>query len=444
MKTTKMGGFSSKVGAIAAVAGSAIGLGNIWRFPYITGNNGGATFLFIYLICIALVGFPVMIAAFIIGRKTKKNTVGAFKELAPKKPWFLCGWVGMFSAVVTLGFYSVVAGWSLKYIYLSIMNSFQTGVDFETMFVSFSSSGYDAVSWQLLFMALTAGVVIMGVKDGIEKMSKILMPILVILLVVLAGNAITLSGASEGLTFLFNPDLSAVSGKAILIALGHAFFTLSLGMGTMITYGSYIRDEDSLTKTAVQVIIADTAVALLAGVVIFPAAFTYSVEVTSGAGFVFMALPAIFSEMFAGQFLSILFFFLLAIAALTSSISMLEVPVAFLEQELKIKRKWSVIGISLLSGVVGVLCSLSNGAVDLTLFGKSLMDGAAYLTASILLPSVGLLTIIFMGYFIKKDVIKQQLKIKNELFFSIFMFVAKVVAPVATFIVLCFSVLGVI
>lgn len=440
MKTKS--GFSSKLGAIAAVAGSAIGLGNIWRFPWLTGKYGGASFLFIYLACILMVGFPVMIAAFVIGRTTKKNTVGAFKELAPGKPWYLCGWLGLFASVVTLSFYSVVAGWSLKYIVFGLTNSFagKTGEQLGQMFGAFSGGAVSPVIYHLIFMVLTGGVVILGVQNGIEKMSKILMPILFVLLIILVGNSLTLSGAKEGLTFLFKPDFSAINMTVILLALGQAFFTLSLGMGTMITYGSYIRDEDSLTKTSLQVIVADTLVALLAGVVIFPAAFTYNVEVTEGAGFAFIALPAIFSEMFGGQILSVLFFFLLAIAALTSSISMLEVPIAFLEQELKMDRKKAVIGICLVASILGAFCALSLGAVDIKLFGATLMDAAAYLTSNILLPFVGLMVIIFFGYFMDKKVVAQQVNIKNKNLYRFFMFFAKFVAPVATFIVFLYSI----
>ncbi|WP_105619923.1 sodium-dependent transporter [Vallitalea okinawensis] len=435
--------FTSKIGIIAAVAGSAIGLGNIWRFPYITGKYGGASFLIVYLICIMLVGLPVMLSEFIIGRHTGKNTVGAFKELAPGRPWFLSGWLGLFASVITLGFYSVVAGWGVKYIIMSLFNNF-SGKDISNLGIAFDdfvTSGLDPVFWQLLFILFTGAIVVLGVKNGIEKFSKILMPIFFILLCILVVNAFTLEGAKEGLAFLFKPDFNQLTMEAIFVALGHSFFTLSLGMGTMITYGSYISKEEDLTKTALQVIVADTGVAILAGVAIFPAVFTFGIDPGEGAGLAFVTLPAIFTNIPFGYILSILFFFLLTIAALTSAISMLEVPVAFLEEETKLSRNQGTLLICLAAGIFGLLCSLSNGAVNITVMGQSLMSFAEYLSSNILLPFVGLLTAIFVGWALQKRVIASELKLKQEsTAYNVFMGILKFITPIAIIFVFLYSI----
>lgn len=440
------GSFTSKIGIIAAVAGSAIGLGNIWRFPYITGMNGGASFLLIYIICILVVGLPVMLSEFIIGRHTGKNTVGAFKELAPGKPWFLSGWLGLIASIITLGFYGVVSGWSMKYVFTSLMNGFasQNTAQLGESFSTFTSSALSPVFWQICFMMLTGIIVVLGVQKGIEKFSKIAMPVFFVLLIALVINALTLDGAKEGLAFLFKVDSSQMSMeslfKTVFIALGHAFFTLSLGMGTMITYGSYIGHKENLTKTALQVIIADTGVAILAGIAIFPAVFTFGVQPDEGAALAFVTLPAIFSNMPFGYVFSVLFFFLLVIAALTSAISMLEVPVAFLEEETPLSRNSATLGITILATVFGVFCSLSNGALPINIMGKSLMGFAEHLASNILLPFVGLLTAIFVGWIINKKVIQGELQWqKDSLKYKLFMAILKFITPVAVILVFLYS-----
>ena len=322
--------FSGKLGIIAAAAGSAIGLGNIWKFPYITGVYGGSAFILVYLFCIALIGIPVMLSEFIVGRNAQKNAVGSFKKIAPGTPWFFTGFIGVIAAYVILSFYGIVAGWTLQYVFLAITNQFSglTPDQIGGNFGAFISKPGLPIFWQVIFMAVTASVVIGGVKKGIERFSKILMPILLVIIIILVFRSVTLKGASKGLEFLLKPDFSKLTVPAILSALGHAFFSLSLGMGTMITYGSYIKKDENLGQTAIQVTIADTLIALLAGFAIFPAVFAFGIEPSAGPGLVFVTLPNVFNQMPFGAFFALLFFVLLAVAALTSSISILECVVA--------------------------------------------------------------------------------------------------------------------
>lgn len=305
--------FKSKFGIIAAAAGSAIGLGNIWKFPYITGVYGGAAFLFVYLGFIAAVGIPVMLSELIIGRKSRKNAYGAFKKLAPKTVWKNIGLFGVMAAFLILSFYSVVAGWSIKYIVLSIARGFANTPQaaIETTFTHFIASPVSPVFYHIVFMIMTASIVLIGVQKGIERSSKILMPILLVIIIILAIRAVTLPGSIEGLKFLFHPDFSKLSGKGVLNALGHAFFSLSLGMGTLITYGSYIDKNNNLISTTVQVTLADTLIAILAGLAIFPAVFAFGIEPSAGPGLVFITLPNVFAQMPGGYIFSILFLYCL-------------------------------------------------------------------------------------------------------------------------------------
>lgn len=315
--------FSSKIGVIAAAAGSAIGLGNIWRFPCVTGENGGGAFLVIYLVIMLLIGVPVMLSEFIIGRRAQRNPYGAFRLLKPNQPWYLIGILGIAAAFMILAFYTTISGWTLEYIYRSLINSFsgQSVEELKSSFDSFQANGLFPVIWQLIFMFLTALIVWRGIKDGIEKYSKILMPLLFLIIVVIAIRSITLPGSKEGLIFLFKPDFSKITWEAVLKALGQVFFSLSIGMGTLITYGSYINKKDNLTSTALAVSGADTFVAIMAGMAIFPAAFAFGIKPNAGPGLAFITLPNIFQQMTGGYFWALSFFLLLAVAALTSTIS---------------------------------------------------------------------------------------------------------------------------
>ena len=440
-------GFSSKLGIIAAAAGSAIGLGNIWKFPYITGIYGGAAFILVYLVCIALIGLPVMLSEFTIGRRAQANAVGSFKKLAPGTPWFLTGWMGFAAAFAILSFYGVVAGWTLDYVVKAITGAY-TGLEPDAiggLFGALISSPVATVGWQLLFMAITAGVVMGGVKDGIEKYSKILMPLLLVIIVILDIRAVTLPGAGAGVDFLLKPDFSALSAEAVLVALGHAFFSLSLGMGTMITYGSYIGKKENLGSTTLQVTIADTLIALLAGLAIFPAVFAFGVEPAAGPGLVFITLPNVFNQMAGGVIWGIMFFSLLAIAALTSAISILEVVVAYLSEEANMSRKKATIVSAVAITFVGVLAGLSYTPVlsGLTIplpgFGSlGIFDWLDMLSANYLLPLGALFISLFVGWkMVRKDV---EDEVSNGGTIKIgwigaFLILAKVIAPIAIAIV---------
>ena len=341
----KRDGFTSKFGIVAAAAGSAIGLGNIWRFPYVVGESGGGAFLLIYLSFILLLGIPVMLSEFIIGRKAKKNAYGAIKSIAPGTWWPVIGIMGIVAAFVILAFYSTIAGWTLHYVYLSITNSFkgQDAQALESLFGSFMSSTAMPLLWQMVFLLLTAGIIIAGVKKGIEKYSKILMPFLLVLLISLCIRALTLPGAMEGLVFLFKPDFSRINPQVILSALGQAAFSLSIGMGALITYGSYFPKNTNLSNTAFEVSLADVLIAILAGIAIFPAVFALGMQPDGGVGLIFMVLPNVFQQMPGGYIVAFDFFVLLSIASLTSSISIMEVVVAFLTEEFHLARKHATI-----------------------------------------------------------------------------------------------------
>jgi len=431
---TKRDSFGSKLGIISAAAGSAIGLGNIWRFPYVVGENGGAAFILLYVGFIVIIGIPVMLSELVIGRRAQRNAYGSFKFLKPGQPWYLIGLMGIGGAFMILAFYSTVAGWTLEYLYFSIINKFQglEPSELQTIFNEFQVSGWRPVIWQVLIMALTAGIVISGVRKGIEKYTKILMPLMVILIIIMCIRSLTLPGAMEGLKFLFQPDFSKINADTVLEALGQGFFSLSIGMGTLITYGSYIQKHDRLANTAYAVTAADTLIALLAGIAIFPAVFAFGINPSEGEGLVFITLPNIFMQMPGGYFWSLLFFSLLVIAALTSTISVLEVVVAFFSEELNLKRKHATIIAAASITMLGVLCTLSQGPLGgLRIGEKNLFDILNFSSANILLPLGGLLIVIFTGW---KDELLNGGKLKGR-FFSLFMVIIRVLAPIAIAIV---------
>jgi len=433
--------FSSKFGVIAAAAGSAVGLGNIWKFPYITGVYGGAAFLFVYLAFIMAIGLPVMLSEFIIGRKSRRNAFGAFKKLAPGSPWKFVGMLGVGAAFMILAFYGVVAGWSIGYIITSVLNGFksQSPEQLNAMFTGFIESPLKPVFYQVIFMLLTGAIVMVGVKDGIEKNVKIMMPLLVVIILILDVRAVTLHGAGEGLKFLFHPDFSKLTGEGILSALGHAFFSLSLGMGTLITYGSYIDKNNNLLNTAINVTFADTLIAILAGIAIFPAVFAFGIEPSSGPGLVFITLPNVFQQMPGGYIFSILFFLLLALAALTSSISILEVVVAYFHEELKMKRKLATGFATVLITLLGIICSLSMGVFkDYTFGGLNFFDLLDWTSANLLLPLGGLFISLFIGWKFGRKKVKSEIEKGATIpgiFLSVFMFLVKIIAPIAIAIV---------
>ncbi len=431
--------FSSKFGVIAAAAGSAIGLGNIWRFPYVAGQNGGGAFLLVYLLFVAAIGIPVMMSEFVIGRSAQLNPVGAFKKIAPGKKWYLIGLLGVVSAFIILAFYTVVAGWTLEYLVQSVkwmilydqigfrdMDAEAARFFFTNHFESFKSGIWRPVIWFVLMMFFTGYIVISGVKNGIEKYSKILMPLLLLILLILVIRSLTLEGAREGVMFLFKPDFSIIREAPLKIigeALGQAFFSLSIGMGTLITYGSYIGRKESLANTAVSVALADTVVAVVAGLAIFPAVFAFGISPDSGPDLVYITLPVIFQNMSGGLIWAFMFFLLLCFAALTSTISVLEVIVAYFSEQLSMTRKKATILAMVSVGFLGILCTVSGDLFGLFNASPDLM-----------LPLGGFFIVIFIGWFLSKDITKGELSSDGRYktgYSRLFMFLVKFVAPLA-------------
>lgn len=429
--------FGSKLGVIMATVGCAVGLGNIWRFPYMIGQNGGAAFLAIYIICIILLGLPVMLSEFFIGRFTRKNAAGAFKVLAPGTKWSLIGYNGVLASFLILGFYSVVAGWTLEYIMQAVTGSLsdKTPEAFAQDFKLFSTEIFRPILWTVTFIGLTHFIVVSGVKEGIERTSKVMMPILFLILLALCIRSVTLPNASEGLYFLFKPDFSKITSAVVLSAMGQAFFSLSIGMGCLITYSSYFSKDTKMQITALQVTILDTLVAVMAGVMIFPAVFSFGIAPTAGPELVFITLPNVFQQLPMGAIWSLVFFLLLALAALTSTISLHEVATAYVHEEYQITRTkaaWFVSGGVM---VLGILSSLSIGIwKEYTLFGLTFFDLLDYLTAKIMLPFGGMLICIYLGNRVDRKILKEELTNKGTVpfyFFNTYAFFMKYIAPIA-------------
>lgn len=433
--------FKTSFGLMAAAIGSAVGLGNIWRFPYITGVYGGGAFLVVYLLCVALIGIPIMIAEFIIGREGKKDAIGSFNRLAPKEPWFISGILGVGAAFLILSFYGVIAGWTLEYIVSAVLNRFAglSAAGIESYFTSFISDPIRPIVWQVIIMAITSFVVASGVEKGIEKVAKVLVPLLLVIIIILDIRAITLPGGKAGLDFLFKPNFAELTKEGILAALGHAFFSLSLGMGIMITYGSYIPKDENLGKLSLNISIADTLIAILAGVAIFPVVFAFGIEPGSGPGLVFITLPNVFAQMTGGYFFSIVFFALLALAAITSTISLLEAVVAYVMERFGMKRIKATIITATLITLVGVLASLSNGKLShIELFGDNIMDFLDNLTADFFLPISAFISSIFVGWRLDKKIVENQLTNNGTIqvgYVKLLSFLFKIVSPIAILIV---------
>ena len=429
--------FGSKLGVIMATVGCAVGLGNIWRFPYMIGQNGGAAFLAIYIICIILLGLPVMLSEFFIGRYTRKNAAGAFKVLAPGTKWSLIGYNGVLASFLILGFYSVVAGWTLEYMLQAVTGSLSDKAPeaFAQDFKLFSTGIFRPILWTVTFIGLTHFIVVSGVKEGIERTSKVMMPILFLILLALCIRSVTLPNASEGLYFLFKPDFSKITSAVVLSAMGQAFFSLSIGMGCLITYSSYFSKDTKMQITALQVTILDTLVAVMAGIMIFPAVFSFGIAPTAGPELVFITLPNVFQQLPMGAIWSLVFFLLLALAALTSTISLHEVATAYVHEEYQITRTkaaWFVSGGVM---VLGILSSLSIGIwKEYTLFGLTFFDLLDYLTAKIMLPFGGMLICIYLGNRVDRKILKEELTNKGTVpfyFFNTYAFFMKYIAPIA-------------
>ncbi|MGI6143147.1 MAG: sodium-dependent transporter [bacterium] len=435
---TQRENWRSRFGFIMAAAGSAVGLGNIWRFPYLTGDNGGGAFIIIYLMCIIFVGLSIMIAEFAVGRKTGLAAVGAYKS--QNRSWTFAGALGVLSGFFIMGFYPVVGGWSLAYMVKSVTGLLAVPEAIGDYFGVFVSSPVEPLIWMIIYLAINVLIVAKGVAEGIETAGKILMPTLFVLLIFIIFRSISLPGAGAGLSFLFAPDWSQVTGQTVLAALGQAFFSLSLGMGCMITYGSYLSKKENIPSNALTVVSMDTAVAIMAGLAMFPALFAFGMEPAQGPGLVFVVIPSLFAQLGSmGVLFSVIFFAALTIAALTSSISLLEVVVAYLIDEQKVERKKATYIASTVMAIMCILSSLSMGTLaGVKLFGVGFFDFFDILTDKIFLAIGGMLLAIFVGWFMKKEDLKNELTNDGTISFGLFELwynLIKYVIPLAIFVV---------
>lgn len=441
--------FSSGLAIFFATLGSAVGLGNIWKFPYLAGENGGGAFVLIYFISVLLIGIPVMVSEFYIGRKTRSNAVSAFTVLKASPLWKIIGYMGVVASLFIVFFYSSVAGWVYSYVFKAIKGDFSNlatlSIDHATEIVKnqFSATvegSFSPILWQGIVLLVVSLILIAGVKNGIERITKTLMPVLFVLLIVCSVRALTLIGAKEGLRFLFKVDFSKIDSKVILSALGLAFFKLSLGMGTMITYGSYFTDDNNLIHTSAKVALSDTLVSILAGIAIFPVVFTFGLAPDSGPGLLFSTIPLVFSKIPFGNILLIAFFILTSIAATTAMISMVEVPVAFMSEVWNVKRKYSVMMLAGIIFIVGILTVHPTSIFgNVIMFGKNFFNLFDFVSSNILLPMGGLLIAIFVGYFAGKENISEELSnrhtLNNSKTIDIYYFILRYVSPLLLLIV---------
>lgn len=434
------GNFGSRIGLVLATAGSAVGLGNIWRFPFTTGQNGGAAFIIIYIICILMLGLPGMISEFIIGRHAATNAVRAYGVISGKRVWRVVGVMGILCSTIILGFYSVVAGWCLQYLYASVAGQIKGDSDYVARyFTEFSSDVAMPVVWAMVFIIITHFVIVKGVRKGIEKASKLMMPTLFVLLLIIVAASCMLPNAISGIKFLFYPDFSKLSSNVMLEALGQAFFSLSLGTACLCTYSSYFSKRTNLVNAALQIALIDTLIAVLAGLMIFPAAFSVGVKPDAGPSLIFITLPNVFQQAFAsmplvGYVISILFYALLALAALTSTISMHEIGTAFFHEELKRPRRHAAWIVTITAIMIAIVSSLSCGAYpQLTVFGMSMMDFFDFLTANILLPAGALLTCIYVGWVVPRSTVMTEFTNRHTVcikLFPVFLFMVRFVCPI--------------
>ena len=432
------GNFGSRIGVILATAGSAIGLGNIWRFPFTTGQNGGAAFILVYFVCVLLLGIPGMVSEFIVGRRAQTNAARAYGSLG-RKEWRFVGYLGILTSTIILGFYAVVAGWCLQYLFAAIAGQLTGDAAYVlNYFKTFSSDPVKPCLWAVAFVLITHLVVAMGVNKGIERVSKLLMPLLLLILVILVIASCMLPGSAAGVEFLLKPDFSKVTGDVFLDALGQAFFSLSLGTACLCTYASYFKPDTNLLKSSVQIALLDSGIAILAGLMIFPAAFSVGIQPDSGPSLIFITLPNVFNQAFAafpgnGYVISCLFYALLVFAALTSTISMHEIGTAFFHEELRLPRNRATWILTVVCSVIAVFCSLSVGAnTNIGLFGMSLMDFCDFLTAKLMLPMGAFLTSIIMGWLVNRQMVKDEFTNNGsiqESFFTVYMFAIRYIVP---------------
>jgi len=435
--------FATGLGVLMATLGSAVGLGNIWKFPYLTGANGGAAFLIVYLACTVLVGFPIMVAEQMLGRKGRADAVTSFKKIAPKTLWWIIGASGVLAAFLIMAFYTEVAGWVFAYIAKSFSHSLLT-TDASVTSAAFGnlvSSPVLSLVVQWVVLIVVGVIIMLGVTKGIEATTKKLLPILAVMLIIIGIRSLTLPGASAGLAFLFKPDFTKLTTSAILTALGLAFFKLSIGMGAMLTYGSYYGDDQNIPANAARVVGADLLVSMLAGIAIFPAVFAFGFEPAAGTKLLFITIPTVFASMPFGQIFMVLFFVLTAFAAIGAMLSLVEVVVAFLVNNTKLGRKGSTLVTVLGMGLVGSLCALSNSTLaNFKLFGMTAFDFCDYTTSNILLPLGGLLIAIFVGWVWGwpkfKETLSNEGKLKNEGLLKVIFNILRFVSPVLVLLIL--------
>ena len=435
------------MGFMLAAAGSAVGLGNIWKFPYMAGQMGGSAFVLTYLICMFVIGLPILVAEWLIGRRGQKNPIHTMEDVAAaegrSKSWRWVGIIGVLGSFLILSFYSVIGGWATDYIFFAGNGTF-TGLHGDgtsEVFQQFLGSVNHLLTWHTVFMLATGLIVAMGVGAGLERSCKIMMPGLGILLIGLVIYAGVVSGPSFGkaFAFLFTPNWSAITGKAVLAALGHAFFSLSLGMGIMMAYGSYLGKDVNLISTARTVVILDVIVAMLSGMAIFPLVFANGLQPAEGPGLIFVTLPIAFGNMAGGTIIGVLFFIFLTFAALTSSISLLEPTVELLEEKTHLGRKSATLVSSVIIWALGIACLLSfNAWQDVTIFGKNIFDFLDYVTSKLMLPLTGLGTIIFAGWMMKQETIRQELNL-SPVIFAGWKFLCRIVIPVAVIAILIYG-----
>lgn len=434
------GNFGSRLAGVLVAAGSAVGLGNIWRFPYELGRNGGSAFLIIYILCVLFFGLPLMISEFAVGRHAQSNTARAFGMMGGSKHWKWVGFIGVLTGSLILCYYGVAAGWTVEYLFQAGVNGFanKDSAQFTADFNAFVSDPIEPIVCMVVFMGLNLTVILAGVKGGIERGSKLMMPLLFIFIVILAIGSSMLPNGDKGLEFIFKPDFSQVTHSTLLAAMGQTFYSLSLSMGCLATYASYFRKEDKLVGNAVNVACIDTLIAVLAVVIIFPAAFSVGIEPGAGPSLVFITLPNVFQQVLHASPLlcyvfSLMFYILLALAALTSAMGLLEVPTIYLKEEFHIRRRWSAIGCTIFCVVVGVGCSLSMGIWDgFKVCGLNMFDLFDFVTAKIMLPVGGFLTALYVGWFCDVKMLRDEITNHGNVatrIFSGYLFLIRFVAP---------------
>ena len=439
------GNFGSRIGIVLATAGSAVGLGNVWRFPFMTGQNGGAAFILIYVVCVMLLGIPGMVSEFIVGRHSQANAARAYAKFNGHRGWGAIGVLGIVTSMIILGFYAVVAGWCLQYLGASVVGHLRGDKTYVlSYFQQFSQDPVRPAVLGVAFIVITQFIIVRGVRRGIERASKLLMPLLLFLLLIIVTASCSLPGAWQGVEFLLKPDMGKVSSQTVLEALGQAFFSLSLGTACLCTYASYYSPQTRLLPSAVQIALVDSIIAILAGLMIFPAAFSVGVQPDSGPALIFITLPNVFQQAFGsmptvGYVVSILFYALLVFAALTSTISMHEIGTAFFHEELKLRRSHAAWILTVVCSLIAIACSLSVGNSRIQVMGLPLMDFCDTLTAQVMLPLGALLTSVLVGWCVNKSIVRNEFtnqETTSKRWFAAYFFLVRYVVPLCIMLIL--------